>query len=81
MSDIRIECKRMTYKQYNDHMRVHTSNIRMTYEYIRVTCDRHTDDIGIHTNDIRNGMRMTQEIRNCIKDLELLDCNFLNYLW
>ena len=47
----------------------------------------HTDDIGVHTSDIRkecehirvtfkwhvNDMRMTSKILNRIKDLELLD--------
>ena len=39
---------------------VRTSNIRMTYEYTRVTyvwhwstCEQHTDDIREHTSDIR----------------------------
>ena len=42
----------------------------MTYEYIRVTYKWHVNDI-----------RMTKAILNRIKDLELLDHNFQNYLW
>ena len=41
-------------------VKLHTSDIRMTYEYIRVTYGRHasayewhTDDIRVHTSDIR----------------------------
>ena len=38
-----------TDKWHMDDMRVHTSDIRVTYEYIRVTCGY----IRVHTNDIR----------------------------
>ena len=53
-----------TYEWHTDDIQVHTSgymnDIRMTYEYIRVTYGRHTstyewhtDDIRVHTSDIR----------------------------
>ena len=55
-----------TYQWYTDDIRVHTSDIRMTYEYIRLTCKW-------HANNIRN-------IKS-YKGLELLDRNFQNSLW
>ena len=49
-----------TYEWHTDDMRLHTSDIRMTCEYIRVTYGWHTstyewykDDIRVHTSDIR----------------------------
>ena len=49
-----------TYEWHTDNIRVHTSDIRMTHEYIRVTYgwytstyEWHTDDIQVHTSDIR----------------------------
>ena len=44
----------------------------MTYGYIQVTYVWYMSDIRAHTFDIR----MTYELINFIKDLELLDCNF-----
>ena len=86
----------------------HTSDIRMTYEYIRVAYRRHTSRYEWHTNGVRvhtddlqayrsdiqmkyqwhestydwhtndmqianEWLRMTQEILNCIKHIELSD--------
>ena len=45
-------------------IRVHTCDIRMTYEYIRVTYEWHTSTYEWHTNDIRvhtSNIRMTYE--------------------
>ena len=49
-----------TDKWYMDGIRVHTSDIQMTYEHIRVTCGWYastyewdTDDMQVHTSDIR----------------------------
>ena len=48
------------YEWHTDDIRVHTSDIWMTYEYIRVTYglhtstnEWHTDNIRVHTRDIR----------------------------
>ena len=38
-----------THEWHSNDIRVHTSDIRMTYEYIRV----HTADTQVHTSDIR----------------------------
>ena len=49
-----------TYEWHTDDIRVHTSDIWMTYEYTGVTYgwhtstyEWHTDDIRVHTSDIR----------------------------
>ena len=78
-------------------IQVHTSDIQMTYEYtydIRAhTSD--TSDMRVHTSDIQitymwhtstyswhtNDIRMTWEILNRVKNLELLDSNFQHYFW
>ena len=39
-----------TYEWHTDDIRIHTSDIRMTYEYIPVTYGWH---IRVHTSDIR----------------------------
>ena len=83
---------RMTYEYIRVAYGWHRSEIRMTYEYIRVTYRWHKSTYEWHTNGIRvhldkiwahtNDMQMTCEWRiNCIKDLELLNINFQNYLW
>ena len=38
-----------TDEWHTDDIPVHTSDIRMTYEYIRVTYRWHTSDIPLHT--------------------------------
>ena len=62
-----IRCRRFIVK-------LQTSDIRMTYEYIRITYEWHTDGIRVHTTNIRMGYAYI----NRIKDLELLDRNFQN---
>ena len=49
-----------TYRWHTDDIRTHTSDMWITYEYIRVTYgwhtstyDWHTDDIQVNTSDIR----------------------------
>ena len=72
-------------------IRVHTSDIRMTYEHTQVTYECHTStysDIRMTHEYIQvtykwhaNDMRMTEEILNRIKYLKALDRNFQNCLW
>ena len=53
-----------TYEWHADEVRVHTSDIRLTYEYIRVPYRWHTSTIEWHTHDIRvqlSDIRMTYE--------------------
>ena len=52
----------------------------MIYKHTGVTYKCHTNGIRVRTIDIRmtyklqtNDLRMTQEILNCIKDIELSD--------
>ena len=65
-----------TYEWHTDVIWVHTSDIRMTYEYIRVTYgwhtgtyEWHTDDIQIHTTDIL----MKYKWHTCTYDLHSND--------
>ena len=46
------ECN-CTYQWHMDDIKAHTSDIRMTYEYIRVTYEWHTSDIQVHPSDIQ----------------------------
>ena len=53
-----------TDEWHTNDIRVHTSDIEMTYEYIRVTYGWHTSTHEWHTDDIRvptSDMRMTCE--------------------
>ena len=66
--NIHSQCRRVhgktMYEWYTDNILVHTSDIRMTYVYIRViygwhtsTYEWHTDGMQVHTS----GIRMTYE--------------------
>ena len=72
-----------TDEWHTDDIRVHTSDIWMTYEWHTSTSDWDTNGIRVHIDKTQahaNDMRMTWEMLNRINDLELLDCNFQNYL-
>ena len=45
--------RKTTYKWYTGDMRVHTSDIRMTYKYTKVTYRLHKRTPDWHTNDLQ----------------------------
>ena len=64
------------YEWHTNGIQVHTDDLQTYRSDIQMTYQWHTSTYNWHTNDIQianEWLRMTQEILNCIKDIELSD--------
>ena len=71
-----------TYEWHTDDIRLYTSDIRMTYKYIRVTYGWHTSTYECHTNDMRvtYGWNAVRKKSKVILFLKLFDNSLSKYL-
>ena len=67
---IQMTCKyiRMTYEWYTNDIRVHTSGIRVKYEWHTSTYEWYTDDIQVHTDGIKVHMSDIRMTYVCIRE-------------